>query len=57
MAAITPRSWRGVFAAALTVLCLGASSIASAALFEDDEARRAILDLRAKVEAQRQAAQ
>jgi tol-pal system protein YbgF len=57
MAAITSRSWRGVFAAALTVLCLGASSMASAALFEDDEARRAILDLRAKVEAQRQAAQ
>jgi TolA-binding protein len=57
MAAITFRSWRGAFAAALTVLCLGASSVASAALFEDDEARRAILDLRTKVEAQRQASQ
>jgi tol-pal system protein YbgF len=57
MGAITIRNWRGAFAAALTVLSLGASSMASAALFEDDEARRAILDLRQKVEAQRQANQ
>ncbi|HXD42187.1 MAG TPA: tol-pal system protein YbgF [Ramlibacter sp.] len=35
------------------MLCLAASSLASAALFEDDEARRAILDLRQRVEAQR----
>ena len=35
------------------MLCLFASSGASAALFEDDEARRAILDLRQRVEAQR----
>jgi tol-pal system protein YbgF len=45
--------WRGIVAAALTVFCLAASSAASAALFEDDEARRAILDLRQRVEAQR----
>ena len=57
MATITFRTWRGAFAAALTVLCLGASTFASAALFEDDDARRAILDLRQKVEAQRQASQ
>lgn len=49
----TFRHWRAAIAAALTVLCLGASSLASAALFEDDEARRAILELRQKVEAQR----
>ena len=48
-----PRRWRAVLATGLTVLCLAASSIASAALFEDDEARRAILDLRQRVEAQR----
>ncbi len=40
-------------AAALAALCMGASSMASAALFDDDEARRAILDLRQRVEAQR----
>jgi tol-pal system protein YbgF len=48
-----PRSWRAAVAGALAVLCLAASSVASAALFEDDEARRAILDLRQRVEAQR----
>jgi tol-pal system protein YbgF len=48
-----PRSWRAAVAAGLAVLCLAASSVASAALFEDDEARRAILDLRQRVEAQR----
>jgi tol-pal system protein YbgF len=53
----TTKRWRGAFAAVLTVVCLGASSMASAALFEDDEARRAILDLRQKVEAQRAASQ
>lgn len=49
-------AWRNVAAAAVAVLCLGASSLASAALFEDDEARRAILELRQRVEAQRLAA-
>jgi tol-pal system protein YbgF len=48
-----PKSWRACVAAGLAVLCLAASSVASAALFEDDEARRAILDLRQRVEAQR----
>jgi len=47
------RGARAAIAAAATVLCLFASSGASAALFEDDEARRAILDLRQRVEAQR----
>ena len=46
---ITPFAWRATLAA----LCLGASSLASAALFEDDEARRAILDMRQRMEAQR----
>lgn len=46
-------SWRSAAAAAVAALCLGASSMASAALFEDDEARRAILELRQRVEAQR----
>ncbi|MBG9386869.1 tol-pal system protein YbgF [Caenimonas aquaedulcis] len=46
---------RGALAAAAAVLCLGASTGASAALFEDDEARRAILDLRQRVEAMRMA--
>src|SRR5215208_1244945 len=48
-----PRAWRAAVAAGLTVLCLAASPLASAALFEDDEARRAILDLRQRIEAQR----
>ena len=47
---------RAALAAGLAALCLFASSGARAALFEDDEARRAILDLRQRVEAQRQAA-
>jgi tol-pal system protein YbgF len=38
--------WRRTAAAFAAALCLGASSVASAALFEDDEARRAILELR-----------
>jgi tol-pal system protein YbgF len=37
----------------LAVMWLGTSSIASAALFEDDEARRAILELRQRADAQR----
>jgi tol-pal system protein YbgF len=45
--------WRRLAAAVLAVLCVGATSVASAALFEDDEARRAILELRQRVEAQR----
>jgi tol-pal system protein YbgF len=45
--------WRAVLAAVLAVLCLAASPLASAALFEDDEARRAILELRQRIEAQR----
>jgi tol-pal system protein YbgF len=48
---------RKVAAAIFAVLCIGASSVASAALFEDDEARRAILELRQRVEAQRVAAE
>lgn len=39
----------------LVVLLLGASAWAQAALFSDDEARQAILDLRQRVEALRQA--
>ena len=46
-----PVLWRGpVLAAALACLSLGAN----AALFEDDEARKAILDLRQRVETMRQ---
>ncbi len=52
---ISSRRWRAAFAAGLVALGLGASSIASAALFEDDEARRAILELRQRMDAQRQA--
>jgi len=50
-------AWRAAALAALAALCLGAATGASAALFEDDEARRAILDLRQKVEAQRLASE
>lgn len=53
----SPRRWRAAFAAALLALGLGASSIAAAALFEDDEARRAILELRQRVDAQRLASE
>jgi tol-pal system protein YbgF len=49
--------WRRIATAIIAVLCIGASSIASAALFEDDEARRAILELRQRVDAQRLAAE
>ena len=47
---VTPLSWKR---AALSVALVCASLGANAALFEDDEARRAILDLRQRVEAQR----
>ncbi len=47
-----PSLWRILVGCALVALCLGAST-ARAALFEDDEARRAILELRQRVEAQR----
>jgi tol-pal system protein YbgF len=48
-----PSRLRVAFSGGLAVLCLAVSSAASAALFEDSEARRAILDLRQRVEAQR----
>jgi tol-pal system protein YbgF len=51
------RAWRPVAAVALAAACMGASSLASAALFEDDEARRAILELRQRTEAQRVASE
>jgi tol-pal system protein YbgF len=47
------RKTRGVAAAAFALCALFAAGAANAALFEDDEARRAILDLRQRVEAQR----
>jgi tol-pal system protein YbgF len=50
-------AWRQLAAMAIAALCLGASSIASAALFEDDDARRAILELRQRNDAQRAAAE
>jgi len=46
-----------VFKLALFSLTLGTAVAAQAALFEDDEARRAILDLRQKLEASQQASQ
>ena len=49
----TSRRWSAAAAAALTIICMGMSAGASAAFFEDDEARRAILDLRQRIEAQR----
>lgn len=55
MKAIALTSWRPLAAALLAGGVLLAAP-ASAALFEDDEARRAILDLRGKVEQQRLAA-
>jgi tol-pal system protein YbgF len=44
---------RALASAAIAALCIGLTTGASAALFEDDEARRALLDLRQRVEAQR----
>lgn len=48
---------RAATAAGVAALCLLGAAPASAALFEDDEARRAILDLRQRVEAQRAASE
>ena len=45
--------WRVLAAAVFGVASLVATAPAGAALFEDDEARRAIIDLRQRVEAQR----
>ncbi|HSV36075.1 MAG TPA: tol-pal system protein YbgF [Ramlibacter sp.] len=56
-ASFHPFSWRAAGVAVLAALCLGAASTAGAALFEDDEARRAILELRQRSEAQRLEAQ
>lgn len=55
MRPIALTSWRPV-AAALLAGGLLMSGAAQGALFEDDDARRAIIDLRTKVEQQRQAA-
>jgi len=49
--------WRSMAAAGLAALSFSGSPVARAALFEDDEARRAILELRQRVDAQRQEAQ
>ena len=57
MRATIIRAWRAGAVAALAAVWLGAAPFASAALFEDDEARRAILDLRQRVEAQRLASE
>ena len=46
---------RALASAAVLVLAFAAAPAARAALFEDDEARKAILDLRQRVEAQRRA--
>lgn len=46
--------WR-VGAVAVAALCAGLAAGPAHALFADDEARRAILDLRARLDAQRQA--
>ncbi|GAB2577065.1 tol-pal system protein YbgF [Ramlibacter solisilvae] len=48
---------RAILAASLFALSLGAAGGAQAALFEDDEARRAILDLRQRMDAQRLASE
>ena len=57
MGAHVTRAWRAIAAAAGAAAWLGAAPVANAALFEDDEARRAIIDLRQKVEAQRLASE
>jgi hypothetical protein len=49
--------WRQLAGTLLAAMLMGVSISASAALFEDDEARRAILDVRQRVEAQRLAAE
>ncbi len=48
-----PAHWRAPLVVALTALWVLASPTAWAGLFDDDEARRAILDLREQTEAQR----
>jgi tol-pal system protein YbgF len=53
-AAITCGRLRAAFAPGLLALGLGASALSHAALFEDDEARRAIIELRGRIDAQRQ---
>jgi tol-pal system protein YbgF len=55
--ASTPDRLRAVLAAGLLAIGLAASSVSHAALFEDDEARRAIIELRGRVEAQRAASE
>jgi tol-pal system protein YbgF len=52
-ALLTRPKWRTAARAVLAAICLGATTIACAGLFEDDEARRAILDLRQQADAQR----
>jgi tol-pal system protein YbgF len=51
------KTWRAALGGGLAALCLLGASPASAALFEDDEARRAILELRQRVDAQRVASE
>src|SRR5436309_2089785 len=48
-----PHAFRAVAAASFAALALLGAGGASAALFEDEDARRAILDLRQRVETQR----
>jgi TolA-binding protein len=55
MAAPYSVRWRAWLVVALTALFALASTTAWAGLFDDDEARRAILNLREQMEAQRQA--
>jgi tol-pal system protein YbgF len=50
-----PAQWRAPLVVGLTALWVLASPTAWAGLFDDDEARRAILNLREQMEAQRQA--
>ena len=52
---ISSRRWQAAAAAGLAALALGSGTGASAALFEDDEARRAIIELRQRMDSQRQA--
>jgi tol-pal system protein YbgF len=53
MHSMPDRTFRRLAAASIAALSFLAAGGASAALFEDDDARRAILDLRRQVEAQR----
>ncbi len=54
---ITAARLRVACAAAVLALGVGAVTVSHAALFEDDEARRAIIELRGRIDAQRQAAE